>query len=140
MGILDRFIKPQRKGGVALVVDDEPRIARVMATHLEHLDMDVVAAGSGREAVEILDRPEAAFNLFILDILMPGMNGMHLAKDIRQRPEYAKTPLLFVSGAFPPSQLEKVRREIPDAHWLTKPFRMDQFVETVRKALAPVKV
>ncbi len=140
MGILDRFLKTRHKGGIALVVDDEPHISRVMATHLETLDMDVVVASSTAEALDILNRSEAAIRLFVLDILMPGLNGVHLAKEIRKRSEYAKTPLVFVSGAFPPSQLEKVKREIPDAHWLTKPFRADALLETVRTALKPVNV
>jgi CheY-like chemotaxis protein len=140
MGFLDRlFGRRKRNGPEVLLVDDEDHVHRVATVHLDRHDANVVSARSSQEALTLAGSDDHRFKLFILDIMMPGENGIALAKKIRKVKRYQKTPILFVSGAFPPSQLEKVRKEIPHADFLTKPFRVEQFNAAVQKALGLVK-
>jgi CheY-like chemotaxis protein len=66
---------PITGSGTVLLVDDEATIRQVGQLMLEHLGYAVITASGGREAVERLRRMEAAPDLVILDIIMPGIGG-----------------------------------------------------------------
>jgi signal transduction histidine kinase/CheY-like chemotaxis protein len=83
------------RGRHVLVVDDEPQIAELVAGQLSPLDVQVTIASSGQEA---LDRLRAEhFDAVTLDILMPGMDGFEVLREIRADPELRSTPIVFVS-------------------------------------------
>ena len=66
-----------------LIVDDEDLNRRVIRTHLEELDYDLYEARNGQEALRIFES-EGHFDLILLDIMMPDMNGYEVARKIRQ--------------------------------------------------------
>lgn len=135
MGFLQRiFGKRKRTGPTALVVDDEKAIHRLLQAHLETIGFDAVAVASADDALEILEK-DKRFKLFVFDIMLPGTNGISLAKKVRKIPGCTGTPILFVSGAFPPSQLERVKQEVPNSACLLKPVRRETFLETAQSLL-----
>src|SRR5579862_329050 len=78
-----------------LVVDDD-FLARSYAKHvLDVAGYDVVGAGSGLEALQVVKQPPT-FDLFVLDVVMPQMSGTELARHIRQSSPDAK--ILYVTG------------------------------------------
>jgi CheY-like chemotaxis protein len=79
---------------VILCVDDEenPLILRKLV--LEKAGYEVVTAGSGRKALEILQ--SQSVHLVLSDLLMPGMTGTELARQVKQL--YPKIPVVLVSG------------------------------------------
>jgi len=83
------------RGRHVLIVDDEPEVAELIAGQLAPLDVRATIAGSGKEA---LDRLRAEhFDAVTLDILMPGMDGLEVMREIRADPELRSTPIVFVS-------------------------------------------
>lgn len=79
-----------------LVVDDDARLRDLLCTVLSPLDCDIVAAGSGEEALtELLQRKVA---VIVLDINMPGMDGFEMAQMVRDTEELASTPIIFLTG------------------------------------------
>ena len=91
---------------------------------------DVVEAGSGGAALDLLEDPDLGVELMIADIVMPGMNGIELAHAARRRrPEL---PVLFVTGfggnALPANQP-------PPGELLRKPFRAAELVAIVSTML-----
>ena len=72
-----------RSNGKILVVDDEEIICNTLRIYLESEGFDVKAVQSGREAVELLEREK--FEVLILDILMPQMNGLEIMHWIKER-------------------------------------------------------
>ena len=79
-----------------LVVDDEALSRKAVMRGLEKAElkaMDVADPGAAFEQCK-----KQTFDLIFLDIDMPGMNGYDLCKQIRQQPQYAKTPVVFVTG------------------------------------------
>jgi signal transduction histidine kinase/CheY-like chemotaxis protein len=83
------------RGRSVLVVDDEPEIAELIASQLAALDVQTTIALSGEQALERL-RAEH-YDAVTLDILMPGMDGFEVLRQIRSDRELADTPIVFVS-------------------------------------------
>jgi signal transduction histidine kinase len=79
-----------------LLVDDQPQRLLAYRTILENLDLDLVCAGSGREALEQLMSHE--FAVVLLDVSMPDMDGFEAAKLIHEHPRFENTPIIFVTG------------------------------------------
>ena len=79
-----------------LVVDDSAANRMVLTGHLEAAGYHVVEATSGASALSILGREE--FDLAILDVLMPGMDGYETCRRIRVQPASARLPVLFLTA------------------------------------------
>src|SRR5258706_128805 len=89
-----------------LLVDDESHCLVAMQQLLRGPDRNVVAAGSGREALRRV--LETDFALIVLDIRMPGMDGFETAALIRERRQSRLTPIMFLTAAF--DDLESMSR------------------------------
>jgi len=84
-----------RKDIRVLVVDDDSAVREVTAGLLHDLGYDVIEAGSGGAALDMLDR-NAEIDLLLIDFAMPGMNGAEVAREVRTR--RPKLPVVFVTG------------------------------------------
>ena len=90
---------------------------------------EVTTAADGEEGLEALTR--GSFDLVVSDVVMPTMDGPAMAREIRAlKPAM---PFLFMSGYAE----EQLRREIdiPNMHFLAKPFSVQQICEAVEKVL-----
>ena len=79
-----------------LVVDDEPLSRRAVTMALERVGLKCVDLDDPQAALDMATGME--FDLIILDIEMPGMNGFELCKQIRALPHYKSTAVVFVSS------------------------------------------
>jgi two-component system response regulator MtrA len=79
-----------------LVVDDEIGALTLIGIMLERGGFDVLKARDARAALEILE--DTLPDLIILDVMMPGMNGIDLCQAIRKREGTSKTPVLILSA------------------------------------------
>ncbi len=82
-----------------LIVDDN-RFARTVLNRILTAanSYDVNQAASGEEALEIISKQPGKFDAFLIDIEMPGMDGMELSRKIRRFPEHRLTPILMVTA------------------------------------------
>jgi signal transduction histidine kinase len=79
-----------------LLVDDQPQRLIAYRAILADLDLNLVCARSGREALEhLMDRE---FAVVLLDVSMPDMDGFEAAKLIHEHPRFERTPIIFVTG------------------------------------------
>jgi signal transduction histidine kinase len=81
-----------------LIVDDEPKNLAVLETVLDNPDYRLVRADSADQALLALVAEE--FALLILDIRMPGMNGLQLAQMIKERKKTASVPIIFLTAYY----------------------------------------
>ncbi|MWD28422.1 response regulator [Aquicoccus sp. SCR17] len=82
-----------------LAVDDEPVFLEIMGATLTEIGyMDVHFAADAQEALEKISSAARRFDCFLLDIEMPGMNGIELLRRIRAMPEYRLTPIVMVTA------------------------------------------
>ena len=77
-----------------MVVDDEVGVRQLLGIMLERAGFSVIKAGDASEALDLLKSTE----LFILDVMMLGMNGLELCQYIRQSPKTTHTPVLILSA------------------------------------------
>jgi signal transduction histidine kinase len=80
-----------------LIVDDKPENLLALADTLEELDVDVIRAASGNDAIKAT--LNHGFALMILDVLMPEMDGYELARILRSREESMHIPIIFLTAA-----------------------------------------
>jgi diguanylate cyclase (GGDEF)-like protein len=81
--------------GKILIVDDEPLNIKLLASLLES-DHEVLFATNGRQALELAE--SAMPDLILLDVMMPGMDGFEVCRELKQRPAVAEIPVIFVTA------------------------------------------
>lgn len=116
-------------GARILVVDDEPQIRRSLQVSLEEKGYSVFLADDGEKALHLLtDRPP---DVIVMDLLMPGMDGIELTQRIRAR---STVPIIFVSAIG--EERKKVEAlEIGADDYVTKPFGMEELLARIRSVL-----
>jgi DNA-binding NtrC family response regulator len=111
-------------------VDDELDIRQSLATMLEKKGFTSNAAGSGEEAIERFESDP--YDVIVTDIRMPGMSGLDLVKQVKERmPD--TIVLLMTAHASLDTAIEAVREGASD--YLTKPIRLDTVVHKIRTLL-----
>jgi len=126
---------PQRaagKGETVLVVEDEPSVRRFTTSLLERIGYHVISCESGEQALELSKDYSGPIDLLLTDVVMPGLQGPELAKDLLEsRPE---TCVLFVSGYAEPERLLELSLTETRA-FMPKPFSIDALAQQVRSLL-----
>jgi signal transduction histidine kinase/DNA-binding response OmpR family regulator len=121
-------------GLAALVVDDNPTNVRIVSEILGQRGMHVVQATSSARALELVDSADSAFAIAVIDMEMPGVNGLDLAAALRRHPRCASAPVIILSSA-DRSQEARSAAAIPDVHWVVKPVGQATLLESIRTAL-----
>ena len=112
-----------------LVVDDDPDIRTVLEDYLGRNEMRVIAVASGREMVEVFK--DEAIDLVLLDVRLPGENGMVLARTLR---EHASVPIVLLTGNA--EEADRVMGlELGADDYVTKPFSPRELLARIRAVL-----
>ncbi len=115
-----------------LVVDDEVNLLEALSIILSEEGYEVQTAASGELALEILESQEGYQPaLIVTDVIMPGITGIQLMETVRSRPQYEQIPFLFIS-ATSTDEMEAQMRKFKNAHFLRKPFQIDQLCTTIK--------
>jgi DNA-binding response OmpR family regulator len=115
------------------VVDDEIGALTLIGIMLERGGFDVLKAKDADSALAVLDQETP--DMIILDVMMPGIDGIELCKIIRQRPDFANTPVLILSAR---GDAESVMRGMDAGadDYLPKPILHHDLVAKVDKMLS----
>lgn len=123
------------KRGLVLVVDDQHAIRTLLKRHLEKEGFAVVEATNGEEALRALAKKEKP-SLVIMDVMMPGLDGLEACRRLRQLEGCKGIPVIMCTG-------KGQRRDVADAlqaganDYIVKPFTREILLAKVAKALAP---
>lgn len=117
-----------------LVVDDDPDLRELVEFRLRKTGHTVLSAPDGAGALAIVDE-RGAPDLAILDVMMPGMDGLELLVALRARDGLAALPAIFLSARILPADIQAGRAL--GATYLTKPFVAPALISAVTAALAP---
>ncbi|HEU5474239.1 MAG TPA: response regulator [Actinophytocola sp.] len=122
------------------MIDDSRAMRRILRKFLEELGFDVLEAGHGKEALEVLDGCETVPELALIDWNMPEMNGLEFVVEVRKRPEWRNITLVMVTTESEHSQI--VRALASGAHeYVIKPFTKDGMLDKLALlGLVPVGV
>ncbi len=117
-----------------LCVDDDIAMLNTVEEILISAGYSVSLAKSGTQALDLLNR-DVAFNLVLLDVDMPGMDGYETFKEIRKMPSCQNTPVIFLTGIDDPS-FEIKGLEYGASDYLTKPFIKSVFLARIKNRIA----
>jgi HAMP domain-containing protein/CheY-like chemotaxis protein/signal transduction histidine kinase len=117
-------------GKKVLVVDDDVRNIFALSSVLERRGMIVLAAGTGREAIGMLEStPNVA--IVLMDIMMPQMDGYETMQVIREKPLFHRLPIIALTAKAMKGDRERCL-EAGASEYLAKPVNTDQLLSTLR--------
>ncbi len=112
-----------------LLADDEPRLLHVVGLYLSMEGFEVTEASDGTEAIAMLDKDE--FDLAILDVMMPGVDGIEVCRHIRSQTRTQTMPVLVFTSLSSDKDVERARLAGAN-HLITKPFSLPGLGAVVR--------
>jgi len=127
------------KNRTLLIVDDRPDNLNILISYLEKYRFRIQVAKSGQEAIERLEamynRPERCFpDLIIMDIMMPGMDGIETCKLLKTRPEFADIPVIFLTALH--NTRDKLKGfEAGGVDYITKPLHNQEVMARIKTHL-----
>ena len=121
--MLEKLIE---KAFTIAVVDDNPAILKLAAKVLRIQGYRVLEAGCGAEAMDVAERHDKPVDLLLTDIDLPGMDGVSLSREVRERWPEAK--VVFMSGSATPDS-------VGSEPFLSKPFALRELVALIDDSL-----
>jgi two-component system, OmpR family, alkaline phosphatase synthesis response regulator PhoP len=115
-----------------LVVEDEQHLAEGLRFNLEAEGYQVEIIETGEEALQRLTREDAAFNVLVLDVMLPGQNGFAVISELRRVGQFIPTLMLTARG-HPDDVLRGFEAGADD--YLTKPFELSILIARIRGLL-----
>ncbi len=119
--------------GRVLLVEDEDVVRNFAARALSRQGYEVLEAGTGMEALEVMERENHRVDLVVSDVIMPEMDGPTLLKELRKTNPALK--FIFVSG-YPDDAFKKTLDDNQEYAFLPKPFTLPQLAAKVKEQLA----
>jgi CheY-like chemotaxis protein len=117
-------------GKKVLVVDDDVRNIFALSSVLERRGMTVLTAGTGREAIDILEStPDLA--IVLMDIMMPEMDGYQTMQAMRENAQYRRLPIIALTAKAMKGDREKCL-EAGASDYLAKPVNTEQLLSALR--------
>ncbi|MBI1783928.1 response regulator [Candidatus Sumerlaeota bacterium] len=116
-----------------LVTDDEPDIVLIIKTALQSEGYDVETASNGAECVEIAKANPP--DLFMLDVMMPGMSGFDVVRALKAHEPTSKIPVIMLTGL---SERQKIKEALTSGveYYIVKPFEFEDLIAKVKEALS----
>ncbi len=115
-----------------LVVDDEVGALTLIGIMLERGGFEVLKARDAYAALDVLN--QSVPDLIILDVMMPGMNGIDLCRHLRGLPETSETPIVILSARGDPASVESGLSAGAD-DYLQKPILHHDLLTKIRRIL-----
>ena len=118
-----------------MIVDDLPQITYTVKYGLEKLDSDynVLRVESGIKCLELLENSQIP-DIILLDIMMPDMNGWEVARKLREKLEWRKIPIIFLTAT--EDETSKITGSIIAEDYIGKPFVITELkkkIDTILK-------
>jgi len=115
-----------------LVVDDVPTNRELAAEILELESHEILQAGDGQEALDMI--AERVPDLILMDLRMPVMDGIAATRSIKANPAYQKIPILALTASVMIGERERILKEGFDG-FITKPIDFPELLSSVEQAL-----
>lgn len=115
-----------------MVVEDEPDIRKLVHYNLAQERFKVIEAEDGEKALKLVQREKP--QLIVLDLMLPGLSGLELCRNLRERPETSQIPILMLTAKAGEAD-RIVGLEMGADDYLTKPFSPRELVARVKAIL-----
>jgi CheY-like chemotaxis protein len=116
-----------------LYVEDETDAQEVIAGFLARKNVECIVADSGEQAMEICQ--EQQFDMVIIDLALPGMDGWQLLENLRQEPSTTNLPAVVLTAYYSPEVVAKAQ-QVGFCMWFAKPVDNEHFVSELINGIA----
>lgn len=125
--------RPQTKKSRILIVDDSPKNIQVVAGILQEEGFDMSFALDGQAALSLIE--SEFFDLILLDVIMPEMNGYEVSEILRERTPDSSIPVIFLTAKTDTDSIVK-GFESGGVDYITKPFNRNELLARIKTHLA----
>jgi len=115
-----------------MIADDFENTRYVIEFSLNQADFIVIKAVDGQDAIRFFNGQK--IDMLITDLHMPRMNGFELIEEVKKMPQYNSIPILMLTTEVD-KEKKAYARQLGITGWIQKPFVIDKFISTVKKAL-----
>jgi CheY-like chemotaxis protein len=119
-----------------LIVEDSALIRKVTHLAFPSRDHEIHEAENGSDALALMDQSTDTFDAIVLDLQMPGMNGVEFLRCLRQRPRHRDTPVVIATSEAESSELVQEARRLGVAGVVKKPWKPQELAKLVQQAHA----
>ena len=111
-----------------LIVDDLPNNIKVATQFLQKLEVKIIYATSGKQAIQRALNTQA--DLILMDVMMPEMDGFETVKELKNNPLLSSIPIIFLTAK---SEIEDLKKgfEVGGVDYITKPFNGEELIARV---------
>jgi CheY-like chemotaxis protein len=114
-----------------LIVEDSPLVQNMYGLAFSRREHELTTANDGREALALLEDPGRTFDVVLLDLRMPGMNGVEFLREVRRDPRLAQLPIVVTTMEPEDSELLREARRLGVAAVVKKPWHPHQLRDLV---------
>ena len=115
-----------------LIVDDEPRILKLLSATLQHQGYETFTAGDGYQCIKMAK--EVKPDLILLDIKMPAGGGLKAYENLQTSTLTSMIPTIFIT-AYPGEEVKKMALEMGADGFLEKPFSKVELLKSINKLI-----
>ena len=120
------------KKATVLIIEDDTPLAMMMVHVLSRAGCDVQVASTGEKGLELAK--ENRFDLITSDIDLPGISGLEICRELKQRHVSYRTPIILFSGNGTEERRSKAF-ELGAADFIEKPFKASDFIARIHSSL-----
>jgi len=131
---VNKILVPE-PGKTVLIVDDNETNRKVLMSQCEFWGLQATAAASGSEALSMLERN--SYHVGILDMQMPEMDGVMLAREIRKKRSLEEFPLIMLTSVVFNTESAELKKMF--CFYVNKPIKHNQLAEMIIKAMVPTQ-
>ena len=115
-----------------LVIDDDPTLTKLTESRLKASGYDVTVSNDAPKGLEraMKESPD----LIILDVMMPIVNGYNFCRLLKSEEDHKRIPIIFLTSRAGDDD-KKIGEEVGANAYITKPFKMEDLLETVQRLL-----
>ncbi len=112
-----------------LIIDDERELSMILAEMLREEGYEVATAANAFKALALLEVSD--YQLILLDVMMPIMNGLELLRKIKGLPKSKNVPVILMSAAQEPEKIKECQWN----EFIAKPFGLEDVLQVINKYL-----
>ena len=116
-----------------IIIDDEPSVGTLLKINLKQKGYSVATAESGVEGIAKAEAEQ--FDLIILDVSLPGMNGIEICQTFRESKNYLEVPIVMISSHSDNLTIEQTQRA-GASDYLVKPFTFEELIQKIEDHLS----
>lgn len=109
-----------------LAIDDEEMCLDIISFALSSCGYEVITVDSGYKALELIQNENVEFDLILLDMMMPGLNGKETLIKIREKNRFKNIPVLFQTGA-----TDTILQEKDNLYIISKPYKREDLISKI---------